>query len=312
MKKMLKVLGFILLALVAAAAVFLVVLAMIPAAPRRYWEDIDTDAAIESKYNALGSYTVATRKYDAPQDDSDKDSNFYQVWYPEEEGTYPLVVMVNGSGIPCNKYEAVFEHFASWGYVVIGNNYGTNWDGQHASETLDFALSTEEIAQMVDPSRIAIGGHSQGGMGTFSAITEHDNGSRYSVAFSISPTYAELALGLHWSFGQGEDQYAFRLEEIEIPMLLLAGTGKADSQTISPLVAMEREYSQLAGDKAMFRRADDVDHGQMLYESNGYVIAWLDYYLKGVEENESAFYTDDAELSSNPRYQDFRSNRQSD
>ena len=80
----------------------------------------------------------------------------------------------------CNKYEAVFEHFASWGYVVIGNNYGTNWDGKHPSESLDFALNTKEIADMIDKEKIAIGGHSQGGMGTFNAVNEYENGNMYS------------------------------------------------------------------------------------------------------------------------------------
>lgn len=102
-------------------------------------------------------------------------------------------------------------------YVIIGNNYGTNWDGKHPSETLDFALNTEEIANIIDIDKIAIGGHSQGGMGTFNAINEY--------------------------------AYAYKLDNIKIPTMLIAGTYKFDSETVSPLSEMEKTYNELNGDK---------------------------------------------------------------
>lgn len=281
-----------------------------PAVPDHYWNKIKTDGKSEARYNRLGPYTVQTEKYPAPQDDRDKKENFYQIWYPSEAGKYPLVVMVNGTGLPCSRYEQVFQHIASYGYVVIGNNYGTNWDGLHPSETLQFALDTEEISSMIDPEKIAVGGHSQGGMGTFNAITEYDNGSRYRAAFALSPTNDDLAVQLQWEFHPGtEEEYAFRLDKIHIPILIAAGTGKLDSETISPLAEMQSEYSSLSGDRVLFRRSGGTDHSAILYEVNGYVIAWLDYYLKGASENEGVFYGDDPEISSNARYQDFQSER---
>lgn len=216
--------------------------------------------------------------------------------------------MVNGTGISCNKYEAVFEHFASWGYVVIGNDYGTNWDGKHPSETLDFALNTQEIVNMIDKNNIAIGGHSQGGMGAFNAINEYDNGKMYKAVFSLSPTNRTLGISLQWGFELNtENSYAYKLDELEIPTLIIAGTGKFDSETVSPLEEMEKIYNELNTDKVMFRRSNEIDHGNMLYESDGYVIAWLDYYLKDIEENKKAFYGDNTEIKANARYQDFKS-----
>ncbi len=310
MKKLFKVLLVILLVLVLAIAVLLLILSKHQNAPRQYWENISTDGAIEAEYNRLGAYGVAKKTYDAPKDERDSNSNHFMVWYPEQEGKYPLVVMVNGSGTPCSRYEAVFEHIASWGYVVIGNDYGTNWDGKHTSETLDFALHTEEIANMVDTDKIAVGGHSQGGIGTFNAITEYENGDLYKVAFALSPTNNDLALGLQWGFELGtEAQYAFRLEEVKIPMLIAAGTGPFDSETVTPLAELQEQYETLRCDKVTFRRADHVDHGDILYDINGYVIAWLDLYLKDAEDNYAAFFGDNAEIKNNIRYQDFNSQK---
>ena len=310
MKKLFKVLVVVLLVIVLLAAVLLFIIAKRQNAPGKYWESISTEGAIENRYNSLGEYETAKKTYDAPKDERDPGANHFVVWYPEKKGKYPLVVMINGSGTPCSKYEAVFEHFASWGYVVIGNDYGTNWDGKHASETLDFALNTEEIAGMTDTGKIAVGGHSQGGTGTFNAITEYENGSLYKAAFALSPTNNDLALGLQWGFDlDTADPYAFRLEEIQIPMLIAAGTGPFDHDTVSPLAEMQEEYAALNFDKVMFRRADEIDHGDILYDVNGYVIAWLDLYLKGMKGNKSAFFGDNAEIRNNMRYQDFNSQK---
>lgn len=308
MKKALKIIGIVIAVFVLLALLLLVYLSKKQAVPDEYWTKIDSESDVENKYNALGPYSVTTKKYDAPQDENDSADNFYEIWYPEETGVYPLVVMVNGTGVPCDKYKAVFEHIASYGYAVIGNNYGTNWNGLHASETLQFALDTEEISSMIDETKIAIGGHSQGGMGTFNAITEYENGTKYKAAFALSPTNDDLAIGLQWGFDLGTDkEYAFRLDQIDIPVMIAAGTGKFDSETVSPLDKMQEEYDSLTADKVVFRSGDDVDHADMLYEANGYLIAWLDYYLKDVQENESVFYGERPEIMGNSRYQDFRS-----
>ena len=311
--KALKIAGVILLAIFVLVIIMLTLLSMKPAVPGQYWNHIalNTSGDIEKKYNALGEYEVVKDVYAAPNDERDKGDNHYVVWHPAREGNYPLVIMVNGTGVPCDKYEDVFRHFASWGYVVIGNNYGTNWDGLHPSETLDFALHTTEVSAYLDPDRIAIGGHSQGGMGAFNAVTEYENGRYYQVLFSLSPTNDDLALALQWGFHLNTDApYAFRLENIEIPTLLAAGTGSFDNDTVSPLPKMEQEFANLHADKVMFRRSENIDHGDLLYQANGYVIAWLDYYLKDAVENEAAFFGENPEIQGNGRYQDFNSQQE--
>ena len=308
MKKIVKTIGVVVVTVFVVFGVLLFWLTHKQSSPNQYWKQISTSANIESKYNHLGSFDVKNEIFEAPQDSRDKHKNHFMVWYPKEEGKYPLLVMVNGTGVIAQKYKSVFEHIASWGYVVIGNDYGTNWDGKHASETLDFALGLKEINKKIDREKIAIGGHSQGGMGTFNAITEYDNGRLYKVAFSISPTNDDLAISLKWGFQlESTTPYAFQLDKINIPMMIIAGTGKFDNETVSPLSKMQEEFKALTGDKVMFRRADKADHGNMLYEANSYVIAWLDYYLKGNLENEAAFYGNRPEISVNARYQDFDS-----
>lgn len=311
MKKVLKIIGIIIVVPILLIIILLICLSFKKSVTSKYWEKIETDGAIEEKYSKLGEYEVDSKRYDAPEAiDEPGKKKFFEVWYPSNEGTYPLIVMINGTGVPCNKYDDVFKHIASFGYVVIGNNYATNWDGKHPSETLDFALNTEEIANMIDREKIAVGGHSQGGMGTFNAITQYENGSMYDVAFSISPTNRELGIVLNWGFELNtENTYAYHLDEIKIPMMIMSGTGPFDSDTVIPFDKMQKYYHELHTDKVMFRKSN-VDHGDMLYQANAYVIAWLDYYLKDISENRDAFFGDSPEINTNSYYQDFCSNEE--
>lgn len=45
--------------------------------------------------------------------------SLYEIWCPTEmettDKTYPLVVMVNGTGVVASKYKPMFDHLASWG-----------------------------------------------------------------------------------------------------------------------------------------------------------------------------------------------------
>ncbi|NMM63602.1 hypothetical protein HBE96_13140 [Clostridium sp. P21] len=311
MKKVLKIMGIIILVPIVLIIILLICLSFKKSVPSRYWEKVETDGAIEKKYSKLGEYKVNSKRYDAPETAEEPGKKkFFEVWYPKEKGKYPLIVMINGTGVPCDKYDDVFKHIASFGYVVIGNNYEINWNGKHPSETLDFALNTEEIANMIDRKKIAVGGHSQGGMGTFNAITQYENGAMYDVAFSISPTNKELGIALNWGFELNtKNVYAYHLDKINIPMMIMSGTGPFDSDTVIPFDKMKQYYHELHADKVMFRKSN-VDHADMLYHANAYVIAWLDYYLKDISENRKAFFGDSPEIKTNLHYQDFCSDKE--
>ncbi len=269
-----------------------------------------TGGTIEEKYSKMGPYKVKSKQYNAEKEDGKQ--RHYKVWYPAEDGKYPLVLMVNGTGIPYQKYGAVFEHLASWGFVVIGNDFSVSWDGKSTNDMLDFALSTKEIRDRVDEEKIAVGGHSQGGEGAFNAITEFpENQGKYKSAFILSPTSNPLAVALEWSHKTGtEDVYGYDLGKVQIPVLLAAGDGKFDSETISPLEEMQKDLTEIPSDvPVVMARLKDTDHGDVLQKADGYVTAWLLYTLNGDTEAEKAFYGKNPEMKQNTLWRDFTSRR---
>ena len=275
-----------------------------PAVPSEYW-NANVESAkgtIEKKYAALGEYESEELLVDS----TTESGKHFMAYYPTTEGKYPLVVMVNGTGVACTRYKDVFKHLASWGFVVVGNDYETSWDGKSSSETLNLALSY--LSNKVDENNIGIMGHSQGGEGVFNAITQFDNGSKYKTAVSLSPTNLELAASLKWTYEIGEDKLAYNPSAINIPTSVWAATGAFDSETVTPLEKLEEIYEMLSSEEKMMVRRDGVDHGDMLYKVDGYTTAWFMHYLKG-EDNSSAFYGENAEITTNSDFANYRASK---
>ena len=90
---------------------------------------------IEQKYHATGPYAVTYHAIDGTH-----------VFIPSaaQEEAFPLVVMVNGTGLKALDYTPVFEHLASWGFIVITNCYidvFTNKSIGTFSSTIDIIIN---------------------------------------------------------------------------------------------------------------------------------------------------------------------------
>ena len=64
----------------------------------------------------------------------------YPLELESKDHKYPVVVFVNGTGVYASKYPALFEHLASWGFIVIGNEDPSTCTGDSADGTLAYLL----------------------------------------------------------------------------------------------------------------------------------------------------------------------------
>ena len=288
----LKIAGIVLLALILLIAGFLFWLSRRPFVPNDYTETVETGGALEAKYLAMGPYEVKQVKAEAPEDWKE-----FVAYYPaqlEDSGDqWPAVVFVNGTGVYAAKYPALFRHLASWGFIVLGNEDPGTFSGDSTDATLAWLLEQNGdpdsvFYQKVDTAHMGLSGHSQGGVGVFNAISEQPNGGLYTCAVSLSPTQEDLAAALNIPYDPSKTV---------IPTLVLAGTS---NDVITP-EGMEKLYGKLGGPKAMALRTD-TDHGSMLYSGDGYVTAWLMYWLRGDEEAGKAFWGEAPELAGNPNW----------
>ena len=263
-------------------------------APEDYETVTSTGSVIEERYLKHGSHDVSYFEVETTEKWTK-----YEVYYPaalkESDRKYPVLVMVNGSGVRGSRYTAVFRHYASWGFIVIGNEHDTSFAGDSADASLAYIIKQNEDAESalykkVNLDKVGIVGHSQGGVGVFAAITAQPHSGLYKAAVSLSPVPEESAKAIRWGYDASK---------VKIPIMVLAGT-ENDCISLKQLLAL---YSHINSGKVTARRSM-TNHPEMLFSADGYVTAWFMWLLQDDKEAAQAFIGEKPELLTNPLYQD--------
>ncbi|MGM5693283.1 poly(ethylene terephthalate) hydrolase family protein [Streptococcus suis] len=302
MKKLFVTIGILLVTATLFIIAFFVIGSKRQVVPSNYQTRIETGGVIEAKYLGNGSYKVAKK-----EEPLLLDFKKFTIYYPEELETtnhrYPVLVITNGSGIPFSKIANLAEHYASWGFVVIGTEEKNAWNAFGAEMSLRYLerMDAEEqvgdkaslFYQKIDFDNVGIVGHSQGGVGVINAITDTQHQSIYKAAVALSPTNKELAHNLFWDYNA---------TKITIPTLLISGAGGGDDWVVTGEQLTEI-YQDIPASKIKVRRKDTA-HNEVLYAADGYVTAWFMWQLQGDQEAAQAFVGEMPEITENPKYQD--------
>lgn len=272
-----------------------------PVVSEGYQSRFDYQGSLESKYAADGPYQVKL----FTQEDSDERIKLLQVYYPADlkssQAKWPLVLMANGTGIRASKYQAIFRHLASWGFIVVGNEDEWTWDGKSISKSLDIMLK-ENANQMsifylkVDTAHIGLTGHSQGGMCVYTAASLFNNSRLYKALCTQSGTAAMLVDSLGADF----------LKDIKAPMLLMGGCGDFDAKLLCKLYDLQKTYEGIGSEQRIMGRIKDTDHGDMLPRGDAYMTAWMRYWLCNDTLAARCFVGKEAEITTNKMWQDVK------
>ena len=265
-----------------------------------YNQEIKTGGTLEARYLAGGDFE--TKKFTAKAEDPIKK---YTVYYPAElesaDKVYPMILVMNGTGGKATKYEAQFKLFASWGFIVVGNQDKGTGTGVTTVETLHYMLEQSEnpdsvFYHKIDLGNIGITGFSQGGAGVFNVLTKYDEASYFKAAAPLSPVSEYMT-------SQVTD-YTYDSSLVNIPIMIFAGTeGEFETETVLPIAELNKQYGKITAPKVMARRVG-MTHDQMMYSAGGYVIAWFRWQLMGDTDAAQVFIGEAPELLSNPMYQD--------
>ncbi len=311
MKKILKIIGAILLIIIILLIVLFLYLSKRPVVFEGYNNKIETGGEIETRYLSQGKYENIERM------ELDAFGNYkkYIMYYPkdieESSKKIPVVIFSNGTGVKVSKYEAQLKHLATWGFIVIGTEEEYSWNGFSSEMCLRLMIKLNNNEQIldwdtnpfynsIDLDNIGVIGHSQGGVGVINAATENKNGYKIKTIVALSPTNMELAHNLEWDYNP---------HLIQVPTLLISGTGDVDEKTVISNSQLLDIYNSIPDDifKVKMRRAN-ADHGETVSIADGYVTSWLMWHLQGDEEAKKAFIGDNAEILNNKLYQDIDKN----
>ena len=284
--------------------------------------EVSAEFPVEYYYSQRGPYTVAAQEF-SDFTDPEGQFNHIKIWYPTEMTTsnaqWPTIVFCNGTGSAYGPnqngesqtdeagYTALFEHFASWGFILIANNRPGCASSTATDTTLGYLLERNEVQgdlfyNKIDLSRIGIAGHSQGG----TAVLQNLSGSTITSDVNITYEYADLYKAAWSASPQAYDnilKWTYTPENINTPTFMVC----ADDDWASSASILSTNMSKMSDIVTVMAVRKNADHGAMVSIGKGYMIAWFKYVLMNDSYAASAF-VDGGELFFNNTWQNQSAN----
>ena len=192
------------------------------------------------KFMLRGKYSPVFYCCDSEDDHITK----YQIYYPKEineiNKKFPVIVVVNGINEPSYQYRHVFEHLASWGFIVVGNYDIDSWEGYSTHANLELLLQLNKTEgtvfyEKVDVDNIGVLGHSEGGVGAMNAVTKYKNSFLFKTIYTASIPSLFIARFMGWDYD---------VSKLKIPYCMVQGTEPLDSCLISPHSSSKENYKK--------------------------------------------------------------------
>jgi len=157
-------------------------------------------------------------------------------YYPTAAGTYPVVSVSPGFTARWSSISWIGPRLASWGFVVVGIETNSTLDqptsrGTQLLAALNWAVNSAPTAvrSRADSTRRGVAGHSMGGGGTLSALSQDTSGN-VKAGVPLAPWNSDKTWG-----------------EVNEPVLIVGG----ESDTVAPVAQHSIPfYNSISGPKA--------------------------------------------------------------
>lgn len=239
--------------------------------PTGAWEKVFADA---------GSHAAARMEVGDRQ---------YRIHYPADlSGNHPVVAWGNGTGAQPKNYEGLFDHLASWGFVVIDSYSKNTGTGAEILASAEYLVAENNnpsgiFYNKIDINRIGAVGHSQGAAGVLNAHTDYAGGSIFKTVVPIALPSPNLT----------NPEHTYNTGDVTGSLLLLSGTNDG---LISPKKSNRQAFDDAPDNlPAAMAMAVDAGHNAILDNGGkhrGYLTAWLLYRLSGNTDAREAFVSE--------------------
>lgn len=265
---------------------------------------------IEDAFTATGSSTVvygdAAGAPRSPCAAGTPAPGAYTIVYPTplgQSGDNPIVVFGSGYNTsdadPVCHYDPYLRHLASWGFVVVAPNDGTVGNGSEMVAAVSHMVALDGNPSSVfygklDTTRIAAVGHSQGADGAVNASIASGGAIDSTVPIAMIDS---------WITRTDPPYPVPNTAQLTRPVFFVRGSGDLiateESYDGSGPVRGNREFYQDVPGAAAKATRQGSDHLNIVWNSRGYVTAWLLYTLQGNVIAAAAFTGSSPEIAGN-------------
>lgn len=212
---------------------------------------------------------------------------------------FPVVVWGNGSGAePETNYPVLLRRIASYGFVITATDFQEVGTGVELLESLAHLKLLEANAGyalhgQINFNTVGAVGHSQGAGGSTRAVIDSDDiHTLVPLALPAPPFVFEV-------------EKEFDVSEVDVPMFIIGAVGDFISNTNAVRAYFEQHpdaaaTAMIANPQAGFAHIDWSENGGGV--SRAYIIAWLDYVLRGDATAASAFTGANPEFLTHPEF----------
>lgn len=204
-------------------------------------------------------------------------------------GRHPIIIWGNGTGTSPASYRDLLEHWASHGFVVVAAMTPNAGNGRDMSRCLDHVLNLNSqrgpFQGRLDPARIGVAGHSQGGAGAIMLGRD----MRVTTVVAIQPYIQGVRFNPTAVRGQRG------------PMLLLSG---ADDLTAPPNTHQQPIYdnTEVPVTWLTLRGATHLAPMQTGGSYRGVMTAWLRMHLRGDDDAARMFEGENCVICEDERW----------
>jgi predicted dienelactone hydrolase len=190
-------------------------------------------------------------------------------YYPTTAGRYPVISISPGFTARWSSISWLGPRVASWGFVVVGIETNSTSDqptsrGTQLLAALNWAVNSAPTAvrERADGSRRGVAGHSMGGGGTLSALSQDTTGN-VKAGVPLAPWNTDKTWG-----------------EVNEPVLIVGG----ESDTIAPVSSHSIPfYNSLSGSKA-YVELNNASHffpQSVNATTSRAMVSWFKRFLNG-------------------------------
>jgi hypothetical protein len=215
---------------------------------------------------------VSSTEEDGPFQATSETAGEFFVYRPMELGKdglkHPVFIWGTGAGAMPDRYQEYFPRFATHGIIVVSPNKAQK-AASDMKAALDWILAQGEETgspyyQKVDPTRIGMGGHSQGSVATFDQEGMEDR----------------LKTTIHIAGGSFDMRGS---SKVKTPTAYICG------ETDFALPNCEADFETVEGQPTFFSVLTGVDHVAAARNAMPGMVAWLRWHLGGETERAAEF-----------------------